>query len=306
MKLSIIVCTYNRSKILKYCLDSLEKQSVDKSLYEVIVVDNNSTDNTKQVVEEYCGRNANFRYVFEKVNSSSIARNTGSKVANGLWLGFIDDDARCPQDYVEKAMIIIDQNEFDCFGGRYVAWFKEDPPKWLNKSDFGSAPLKIKKRGVLKKEFLDGTSLFVRKKIFLKHNGFSAEFGINGKNRGYGEETDLVARIRGEGLKIGYDPDLLVEHLVNPVKYSVFWNLKDIIHFGKTEYSLWIKDKSLKQKLVVFKGLGFSMLKSMLTSTVLFIKSKNYYWQNFIIDIFKPFLTVIGYLRSIFSKQNKR
>jgi glycosyltransferase involved in cell wall biosynthesis len=281
---------------LKYCLDSLEKQSVDKSLYEVIVVDNNSTDNTKQVVEEYCGRNANFRYVFEKVNSSSIARNTGSKVANGLWLGFIDDDARCPQDYVEKAMIIIDQNEFDCFGGRYVAWFKVEPPKWINKNDFGTAPIMMEKKGILKTQHLSGTSIFVRKNVFEIVGGFNVDLGIKGDKRGYGEETDFVNRIRTSGSVVGYDPDLFVEHLVNPQKFKLKWHLQDIVAHSETEYLIWIRPKTGIEKIRAFKNGFLSFFKTLFNAAISIIKTDDYYWQSYIIDVFKPFLKICGYL----------
>ena len=63
--ISVIVCTYNRSYILADCLESLQKQTVDKSLYEVLVVNNNSTDKTQEIAENYVINHANFRVVFE-------------------------------------------------------------------------------------------------------------------------------------------------------------------------------------------------------------------------------------------------
>lgn len=305
IRVSIIVCTYNRSEILKYCLDSLEKQSADKSLYEVIVVDNNSTDDTKEVVEGYCGRNSNFRYVFERDQGLSHARNRGAKEAKAEWVGYVDDDARCLQDYVEKTIRIIDEDKFDCFGGRYIAWFKENPPKWLIRMNVGSAPIVMEKTGVLPTQHLSGTSIFIRKDVFDIAGGFNVNLGVKGNKRGYGEETELVDKIRNAGYLIGYSPDLTVEHLVNTLKFNVLWHLRDNLAFAEAEYLIWISSKARLEKARILSRIFISFFTSFFNSTASLIKTDDYYWQNYLIDILKPMLKLCGYLRAVIKDLNK-
>ncbi|MGD8380729.1 MAG: glycosyltransferase, partial [Syntrophobacterales bacterium] len=94
IKISVIVCTYNRAELLGGTLRTLCHQTLDTSEYEVIVVDNNSTDNTREVVDEFCRRSSNVRYCFEPQQGLSHARNQGLQEAKGKYVAYIDDDAR--------------------------------------------------------------------------------------------------------------------------------------------------------------------------------------------------------------------
>jgi len=77
LKLSVVVCTYNRAQLLTEALDSVCNQTLDKSRYEIIVVDNNSADGTRELVGEFCRRFSNVRYCFEPQQGLSYARNRG-------------------------------------------------------------------------------------------------------------------------------------------------------------------------------------------------------------------------------------
>ena len=80
-EISVVVCTYNREKMLPECLDSLANQRANKNLYEVIVVDNNSKDNTSKVANEFVTKYSNFKILFEQNQGLSHARNLGLKEA---------------------------------------------------------------------------------------------------------------------------------------------------------------------------------------------------------------------------------
>ena len=111
--ISVIVCTYNGEKVLPDCLISLANQNIDKRLYEVIVVDNNSNDNTQKVVKEIMQEHSNFRLLFKREQGLGHARNLGFNRAKAEYVAYIDDDARTPQDWLEKSLRIIEEKKPD-------------------------------------------------------------------------------------------------------------------------------------------------------------------------------------------------
>src|SRR5256885_6931960 len=123
MQLSVVVCTYNRCDLLEHCLHSLEKQTIEKGLFEVIIIDNNSRDDTKQIVQKFTDRNPHFKYIFEGKQGLGYSRNRGYKESKYDWVAYVDDDAIIHSNYVERALWIISNYPFDCFGGVYHAWY---------------------------------------------------------------------------------------------------------------------------------------------------------------------------------------
>ena len=91
--LSVVVCTYNRSDILRSCLESLGAQSANPERFEVLVVDNNSTDGTFEMAVSFSGCHGNFRVIREPLQGLSNARNRGWREAQGRYVAYIDDDA---------------------------------------------------------------------------------------------------------------------------------------------------------------------------------------------------------------------
>ena len=102
IKISVIVCTYNRAYLLKNCLRSLVDQLVETSTFEVIIVNNNATDDTEEVAKSFTEKYPNFRYIIEPNQGLSNARNRGYKEAKGEYVAYIDDDARAYTDWVEN------------------------------------------------------------------------------------------------------------------------------------------------------------------------------------------------------------
>ena len=104
MKITAILCTYNRCNSLVRALDSLAASVLPQSVeWEVLVVDNNSNDRTREVVEEYCRRNADhFRYEFEPQQGKSFALNTGIRKAHGDIIAFVDDDVIVEKAWLER------------------------------------------------------------------------------------------------------------------------------------------------------------------------------------------------------------
>ena len=92
--ISVVVCTFNRAQLAATAIESLCEQTADKSQYEVIVVDNNSQDNTREVTEDFCSRYPNLRYCLEEEQGLSHARNRGWRESRGVYVAYVDDDCR--------------------------------------------------------------------------------------------------------------------------------------------------------------------------------------------------------------------
>lgn len=133
---SIIIPTYNRSHSIKYTLTSFLSQDYPNDKYEIIVCDNNSTDNTKKLVHKYIkeyGENR-IKYMFEKRQGTHYARNSAAMVAKGEILYFTDDDMLAEPDLLKELMPIFEyDSNIGCATGRVLPKWEMEPPKWIKK-----------------------------------------------------------------------------------------------------------------------------------------------------------------------------
>ncbi|HEX5885865.1 MAG TPA: glycosyltransferase family 2 protein, partial [Pyrinomonadaceae bacterium] len=136
MQFDVVIPTYNRSALLRKAIDSLLCARVpDELSVRIIVVDNNSTDDTKAVINEYAERsNGRVSYVFEKQQGRSPALNAGIAAATGDLIGFIDDDEEIDEAWYETILSAFKNNEVDFIGGPYLPRFESDVPEWLPKN----------------------------------------------------------------------------------------------------------------------------------------------------------------------------
>jgi glucosyl-dolichyl phosphate glucuronosyltransferase len=150
MDISIIICTYNRYENLKECFDCLASQEItDNFSWEVVLVDNNSSDHTKQFTQDYASR-SNFilRYAFQPKQGLSHARNHGIKNSNSDILIFIDDDIRVSINWLQSIYTTFKVYQCDAVGGRIHIESPSKLPKWikpelygfLGHQDFGDDP----------------------------------------------------------------------------------------------------------------------------------------------------------------------
>jgi len=122
MKLSVIVPVYNMASggKLTFCLDSLVNQTLDKSLYEIIAVDDASTDNSYEILKSYDEKYENFHAFLSKENHhQGGAKNIGLKAAKGKWIGFIDADDFVEKEYYERLLKKADESDADMVGCDY-------------------------------------------------------------------------------------------------------------------------------------------------------------------------------------------
>lgn len=210
MKLSIIICTFNRARQLEVCLASLLEQVEYFPDVEIVVVDNNSKDDTSSVVgkwiEQFPGK---LRYVFEKVQGPSKARNTGVQHALGSIVAFIDDDAIAREKWVSIVYEHFVSAESHCLTGRIVVKAVGDRPDWftealnwvLAETNYGS-----RVRELQFPEGLPGGHMAIRKDIYEAIGGFNENLPI------YYEEGEFFYRLSMHGYRTIYNPELVIDH----------------------------------------------------------------------------------------------
>jgi len=243
---SVVVCTYNRSNVLSTALDTLLDQSIDPSLYEVIVVDNNSTDKTKEVVLDYATKDDRVKYVLEEKVGLSHARNRGLIEASGDYIVYTDDDCELPKEWLYNAYGVFQQMRPAMMGGPVHPYYLDGTkPLWYKDlyiiKEYGTIG-----RPLNENEYLIGCNFFVRKDLPGTIGDFDADYGMTGGKIGYAEETELQERMRRilNGEIIYYDPKLFVRHLVRPEQMTLKWIIKSFYSKGKNNYLLRNKGKT--------------------------------------------------------------
>jgi GT2 family glycosyltransferase len=220
-RVSIILSTYNRCEMLSSALDRVVAQSSDSPSYEVIVVDNNSTDDTRRVVESFAAhRNGQMRYLFEPRQGLSYARNVGIAAADADLVAFTDDDVRVAEGWVSAIVRAFDAHpDVDCLGGRTLPIWPSSLPPWLTRlhwigplalQDYGERSFFIDARRPLS---LAGANLAFRKRIFDRVGLFSPSFLRS-------EDTELLLRLWQGGGQALYVPDMLVHAAVQPERLT--------------------------------------------------------------------------------------
>jgi len=239
-RISVVVCTYNRAGLLRGLLPTLCEQSADPSDYEVIVVDNNSSDRTPDVVTGFCSRFRNVHYVCESRRGLSHARNRGWRESRGRYVAYVDDDARVPQTWIASATKVIDAVDPAVVGGPYYPFYDSPKPKWF-KDAYASSALGNKARVLDAFEFLSGSNFMVRREVLERLGGFDPRLGMAGSTVGYGEETELQKRMRREmpGEAIHYEPALYVRHRVSADKMTMRWMARHYFVAGRFVYHVF-------------------------------------------------------------------
>jgi len=226
---SIIVPTFNRAESLVRTLRSLEAQRADVP-YEIVVVDNNSTDATASSVRTLASSDRAVRYVYEKHRGQSLARNRGIAEARGEVLVFVDDDVVARPGWL-AALVGTYRCRPDawCVGGRIVLRLPAAPPAWF---DPGSALLKAylsgldRGEGVVRLQYPDdvwGANFSVRRDALERVGGFDPRLGPRGSCHLVGDETELCWRIQRAGGGVYYCGPAVVEHIVPPSRMTKRW-----------------------------------------------------------------------------------
>jgi len=235
MKITIILCTYNRCGSLAKALQSASALRLpDSDEWEVLVVDNNSSDKTREVVEEFRGRYpGRFRYLFEPQQGKSYALNAGVREARGDVLAFTDDDVTFEPMWLQNLTASLRTGEWAGAGGRTLPPRGFSPPRWLS-TDWTHAlgPLAIFDRGPDAHELTEtpfGNNMAYRKEMFERYGGFRTDLGpaSGSKVPQKNEDVEFGRRLLAAGERLRYEPSAVVYHEIPERrltrKYFLHW-----------------------------------------------------------------------------------
>ena len=227
IRLSLVIATYNRAEQLMVTLGSVATQNATPEVWECIVVDNNSADDTRQRIETFAQEHSelNIRYVFEQNQGLSHARNAGIAASNGDIIAFIDDDERIVEEFISAYIELFDTHtDAMAAGGKIIAEYPTGRPRWMsryteqpiaNPMDFGEN-IRLFPAGRIP----GGGNMAMRRSLLESVGHFNTALGRTGKRLLGGEESDLFERIARHGHKVYYVPRAVMYHIIPAEKLT--------------------------------------------------------------------------------------
>ena len=245
-ELSAIVCTLNQAGYLRKVLGSLRAQTLPREAYEVIVVDNGSTDATRPTVESFADM-GNLLYVFDPVPGLSHARNTGWRRARGEIVAYLDDDAVAGPDWLARLRHAYRtlQPTPACVGGRVLPIWEAEKPSWVDRElehhlsavDWLRPAMFLDEDGL----YLHGSNVSYLRSVLEESGGFPPGLGRKGDCLLSNEEIWMQAFLRSRGRPIRYDPEIVVQHHVKARRLTRSWFYKRFFWQGVSDVLLEIE-----------------------------------------------------------------
>ena len=253
MDITVILCTYDRCQMLAQALESVAASSVPIAVdWEVLVVDNNSTDQTKAVVEDFCRRYpGRFRYLKEPQQGLCHARNAGVREARGSVLAFIDDDVTVDPTWVWNLTSGLLSGEWGGAGGRIFPLWTCSIPNWLStEGPRALAPYVAFDLGAEAGPLAEppfGANMAFQKKMFEKYGGFRTDLDRCGGGMLSNGDTEFGRRLLMGGERLRYEPSAVVNHPVTAdraqKRYVLAWEFgkgrADIRELGVAPGTKW-------------------------------------------------------------------
>jgi glycosyltransferase involved in cell wall biosynthesis len=220
--------------------------------WEVLVVDNNSSDQTREMVEDFCRQYpGRFRYLFEPRQGKSHALNTGIREAHGDVIAFMDDDVIVEPTWLQNLTASLRNREWAGAGGRILPQQTLTLPRWLSlERRYALAPLALFDPGPEAGELTEapfGTNMAFRKGVFEKYGGFRTDLGPQPGSEIRSEDSEFGHRLLAAGERLRYEPSAVVYHAVPECrlqkKYFLAWWFDkvraDIRAFGTPRNATW-------------------------------------------------------------------
>lgn len=220
--ISVVICTYNRDKFIGQALNCLAKQTLPAEAFEIIVVDNNSTDTTASIAKKFIADHPglNTRYVLETNKGLSFARNRGMQEARAPIITYIDDDAEATGDFLENIVSFMQADKTIAgIGGKVIPKYSESQePKWMSKylngfvglMDYGNEP----KRFDHTMKYPAGCNMTYTKEILLKAGGFNNQLTFRS------DDKYIFYQVTKLTDKIYYLPEAMLYHNIDNDRLS--------------------------------------------------------------------------------------
>jgi glycosyltransferase involved in cell wall biosynthesis len=220
MDITVVVCTYNRSEYLATALNSAAALVLPESVeWEILVVDNNSNDQTREVAAQFCKQDpGRFLYLFEPQPGLCCARNAGIREARGKVVAFLDDDVTVEPNWLQNLTAALHDREWAGAGGRIIPVWTCSPPRWLSpESRHASGPLVAFHPGLEAGQLNEppiGTNMAFRKAMFEKYGGFRTDLDRTPSSLMSNGDTEFGDRLLAAGERLRYEPSAVVYHPV--------------------------------------------------------------------------------------------
>ncbi|QEH37848.1 Chondroitin synthase [Aquisphaera giovannonii] len=244
MGVSIAIATHNRAGELELTLSSLSQLRTSTGDYEILVIDNASTDGSPEVVRALAPHfGGKLRYIRESQLGLSVARNRAIAEATYEIIGFLDDDVDVEPGWLEKIDAVFAQTDAAAVGGRALLAYPTARPPWLDEASEGlltKVDLGMRRRSAQADE-LYGLNLCIRKDWIARVGGFRIDLGRVGGCLLSSEEAELLGRIVAAGGELLYEPTALVAHRVPPDRLRRRWFFSRI-YWGKRGHAKMLPD----------------------------------------------------------------
>lgn len=275
MNVSVILCTYNRRHKLAEALKSVAaSQMPDPIQWEVLIVDNNSSDGTRAVAQNFCMQYPQrFRYVFEGKPGKSNALNSGIIESQGHILAFMDDDVKVEPSWLQNLTAALHDGQYAGAGGRILPAWEAPPPRWLSLEgpyavlgatlacfDLGDEPVDLK-------EAPYGTNMAFRREMFEKYGNFRTDLGPRPENEIRNEDTEFGHRLLAAGEKLRYEPFAVVHHEVPESRAQKQYFLRWWFDKGRAD----IRQFGVPQTKWQFRGVPLFLFRRLMVWTLKWI-----------------------------------
>ncbi len=262
VKISAVICSYNRARFIIKAVDSIFAQRFPVADYEVVVVDNNSTDNTLALLARYQADHPQraFRYYTELNQGVSHTRTRCVKEARGEVVAFIDDDSYAEDNWLGSIHdFFATHPDVYSLGGKILPYYLAEPPAWFSRYFFGLVgrfDLGKDIKPLTGSRYPCGANMAFRKAIFEEIGFFNTAIGRSGTGLSAGEEKDIYLKILATGKRVYYLPQMVVHHAVEANKFDIGYVQRHSMGIGSSE-KVRLKDASLyRRTLKYFEYIG--------------------------------------------------
>lgn len=251
-------------------IQSLVDQQLSKDKYEIIVVDNRSTDSTKEVVEQFIEK-GNIRYIYESNLGLSFARNTGWRNARGDYVAYLDDDAIACPVWLDRILEVFETvtPRPGCVGGKTEPIWESARPEWLSDwllhglavINWSETPHVLTN---LSAEWLVGANIAFPMDILKSAGGFISSLDRVGNNLLSSGDVFLQKQIVKMGYSCFYHPDIAIGHHIFESRLNQDWFIRRYYWQGVSDAVMQILQErpSISQRL-----------RSVISKVKIFIKS---------------------------------
>ena len=267
MKISVVLCTYNRASSLRTVLEMLAHQELGNDVeFELVVVDNNSTDSTRAVVELFQQDfpDLDIQYYFEATQGKSYALNAGIRAASHEVLAFTDDDVVIDPCWLRSISEAFNALPTRVLAGRVRPLWMSSKPAWMNELesrlytaivefDMGEKPLKLDEPGI-------GANMAVHSDVFDEFGAFRTDIGPTSGELMRCEDTEIFQRLISSGEPVYYSPEMIIDHPVEEFRMTREYFLKYYFAYGRSRTRI-----SGVEPVTLFFGVPRYMLRQVLS-----------------------------------------